>query len=127
MGAGVALDAARAQSYRSGMLDRVLSALEGREQAMLATIERLVRTNSFTTNAAGGTAVAALLTDELCSIPDIAVRRVESASAEFAPHLIASTPLAERAAAGCVALVGHLDTVFPPGTFEGFRVEGGIA
>ncbi|MCS6902257.1 MAG: M20/M25/M40 family metallo-hydrolase, partial [Myxococcales bacterium] len=38
------------------------------------------------------------------------------------PHLLART----NASGPPVALVGHLDTVFPPGTFEGYRVEGAL-
>ncbi|HKQ69677.1 MAG TPA: M20/M25/M40 family metallo-hydrolase, partial [Polyangiaceae bacterium] len=44
-------------------------------------------------------------------------------SATFADHLVFST--AARGAP--IALVGHLDTVFPPGTFEGYRREGPLA
>jgi glutamate carboxypeptidase len=62
-----------------------------------------------------------VLARELGAIDALEVALLDSAA--YAPHLVArSAP-----AAGCVALVGHLDTVFPPGTFEGFRVEGDIA
>src|SRR5690606_22478233 len=42
-------------------------------------------------------------------------------------HLVARSDAARASAAGAVALVGHHDTVFPPGTFEGFSIEGDIA
>jgi glutamate carboxypeptidase len=47
-------------------------------------------------------------------------------SARYADHLVFRTrpQLANRNA---VALVGHLDTVFPPGTFEGYRRDGPLA
>jgi len=92
---------------------------------MLAAIERLVSVNSFTENAAGGARVGELLAAELSSIDGVAVRFVPSS--RFAPHLIATTRAAEASADGCVAIVGHLDTVFPPGTFEGFRRDGALA
>src|SRR6202022_4296365 len=47
-------------------------------------------------------------------------------SERFADHLVFRTQpeLSNRTA---VALVGHLDTVFPPGSFEGYRRDGGFA
>jgi glutamate carboxypeptidase len=53
------------------------------------------------------------------------VERVRSEA--FADHLVFSTAAARGSCEGGVALVGHHDTVFPPGAFEGFRREGGIA
>lgn len=108
------------------MIDRIKEALSGRQAAMLERIERLVLQNSFTENVEGGRAVGELLSEELGSIEGISVR-TEPSSGHFAPHVIASTRAAEAAPEGCIAIIGHLDTVFPPGTFEGFRVEGDIA
>jgi glutamate carboxypeptidase len=99
--------------------------LAGREAAMLAAVERLVVVNSFTDNRDGGVRVGELLAAELSSIEGVSVRALPST--RFAPHLIASTRAAEASAEGCVAIVGHLDTVFPPGTFEGFRRDGALA
>lgn len=99
--------------------------LARREEAAIALLERLVNENSFTENREGGDRVAAQLAEELAAIPGVSVRTV--ASERFASHVIACTKAAERSAEGAVALVGHLDTVFPPGTFEGFRREDGIA
>ncbi|RMH43847.1 MAG: M20 family peptidase [Deltaproteobacteria bacterium] len=42
-------------------------------------------------------------------------------------HLWWRTAAWDRTAAGRVLLVGHHDTVFPPGTFEGWRVDGDLA
>ncbi|MEO7591393.1 MAG: M20/M25/M40 family metallo-hydrolase [Byssovorax sp.] len=92
---------------------------------MLAAVERLVAVNSFTDNVGGGNQVGAMLTEMLAALPGVSVRALPSE--RHAAHLVASTRAAEASAEGCVAIVGHLDTVFPPGTFEGFRVEGGIA
>ena len=91
---------------------------------MLAAIERLVAVNSFTANRDGGVRVGELLAAELAAIPGVSVRVVPST--RFAPHLIATTRAAEASAEGAVAIVGHLDTVFPPGTFEGFRRDGAL-
>src|SRR5262249_22556082 len=54
----------------------------------------------------------------------VSVRHVPST--RFAPHLVATTQAAEGSPAGCVAIVGHLDTVFPPGSFEGFTRDGAL-
>lgn len=109
----------------SAAVERIREALAGRTEAMLGLIERLVLVNSYTENIEGGNAVGELLADEFRAIPGMSVRSV--ASSRFAAHWVAESEAARGSAQGCVALVGHLDTVFPPGTFEGFRVEGGIA
>ncbi len=107
------------------MIERIRAALAGREASMLAAVERLVAVNSFTDNVGGGNQVGAMLAEMLAALPGVSVRALPSE--RHAAHLVASTRAAEGSAEGCVAIVGHLDTVFPPGTFEGFRVEGGIA
>ena len=108
------------------MIDAALSYLRGREGAALALLEALVQENSFTDNVAGGIRVGERLAAELRAIEGVSsVRAYEST--RYAPHWAARTAAAEGSAAGCVAIVGHLDTVFPPGTFEGFRREGSIA
>lgn len=109
------------------MLGRIRGHLAGREAPMLAAIERLVNENSFTENAAGGARVGAMLAESVASIEGLSARFVPSASARFAPHLVIASRAAEASAEGCVAIVGHLDTVFPPGTFEGFRRDGELA
>jgi glutamate carboxypeptidase len=96
-------------------LERALTALRGRASFMFELLERMVRINSFTRNVSGVDATgaelrAALSIDAL--LPEL------RAGAELGTHLCFSTPAAERLPA--VLLVGHHDTVFPPGTFEGF-------
>ncbi len=81
----------------------------------------LVEENSFTENVEGGHKVAALLR-ELFTITGLSRREV--ASTTFADHLIFESK--GRAGAAPIALVGHYDTVFPPGTFEGFRQDGDL-
>ena len=90
---------------------------------MLAELERIVTLNSHTGNRAGGTRVAELLASEFAAIHGLNVRMEPSDL--YAPHLVIANDKA-RLSEGCVALVGHFDTVFPPGTFEGFRLDGGL-
>jgi glutamate carboxypeptidase len=93
-----------------------------RLEPMLVLLEELVALNSHTHNPLGGVKVAAVLERELGGIPGVSVWT--HASERFGPHLCAATEPARGSPAGCIALVGHLDTVFPPGTFEGFRRDG---
>lgn len=98
-----------------------------REQgkAIETALAELVRVNSFTENVDGGNAVATML-EELFAIDGIGASRIRSASGKFADHLVLSSLWTNRGDAP-LALVGHLDTVFPPGTFEGFRRDGDLA
>lgn len=84
------------------------------------SLETLVNENSFTSNVAGGNRVGAMLRE---MFERGALRCDVKKSASFADHLVFSTP----APGPPVALVGHLDTVFPPGTFEGYRRDGDLA
>jgi glutamate carboxypeptidase len=104
---------------------RIRAYLADREAPMLSAIERLVLVNSHTDNRAGGTLTGEMLAAELAFVEGISIRPLPST--RFAPHLVITTLAAEASAEGCVAIIGHLDTVFPPGTFEGFRHEGTLA
>lgn len=95
--------------------------LQGKLPAMEEALAPLVELNSFTDNVEGGLAVGARLR-ELFAIPGLSARTVPSA--RYADHLVfSSTGAADRPP---IALVGHLDTVFPPGTFEGYRKDGDL-
>jgi glutamate carboxypeptidase len=107
------------------MIDGIRSYLRGREASMLDAIARLCEVNSYTDEAAGGARVGEMLAAELAAIEGVSVRTIPSD--RFAPHLVASTRAAEASPEGCIAVVGHLDTVFPPGSFEGFRRDGALA
>jgi glutamate carboxypeptidase len=101
--------------------------LDGQAKAMETALAELVRVNSFTENVEGGRAVASMLED-VFRIEGLASRRVPSA--RFADHLVFSSAPSDLGGAGGaapIALVGHLDTVFPPGTFEGFTRDGELA
>jgi len=91
----------------------------GRQDAFEEALGALVEVNSFTDNRAGGLEVGRLLSEQL-RLPGVEARAV--ASTRFADHRVFRTrgnPLLPP-----IALIGHLDTVFPPGTFEGYRVDG---
>ncbi|MEW5737949.1 MAG: M20 family metallopeptidase [Myxococcota bacterium] len=92
--------------------------LESQLPAMEAALKSLVEVNSFTENAAGGREVGRLLAD-LFAIPGLTHEVVPSA--RFADHHVFRSTGNGTAP---IALLGHLDTVFPPGVFEGYRVEG---
>ena len=108
-----------------GVMQQIRDALSGRTEAMLGLIERLVLVNSFTDHVEGGNAVGEMLAAEIRAIPGMSARSIPSQ--RYASHWIAESEAARGASGGFVGLVGHLDTVFPPGTFEGFRREGEIA
>ncbi|KYF81870.1 peptidase, partial [Sorangium cellulosum] len=111
--------------HAGAVMQALRQALSGRTEPMLALLERLVNLNSFTDNPRGGDAVGEVIANELSTIPGLCVRRL--ASARFAAHWVVESEAAKASPAGHVALVGHLDTVFPPGTFEGFRRDGELA
>jgi glutamate carboxypeptidase len=96
------------------------------QAGMLALLEELVLQSSHSHDPEGVAAVAAIMARELGAIPGLSVAVVPS-DGPHGPHLIAKSEAALASAAGAVALVGHHDTVFPPGTFEGFSIDGDIA
>ncbi len=82
-------------------------------------LRALVEINSFTGNASGGQKVGALLESHFHH----ALVRIEAVPSEhYAPHLVIRTT--GREGVQPIALLGHLDTVFPPSVFEGYRAEG---
>ena len=98
-------------------LERALSWLSPRRPEMTALLRRLVDQNSFTRNPAGVDAVASMVAAEL-SACGLSVERIPGAP--FGDHLVFSS----AAPGPFTFLIGHADTVFPPGTFEGYREEG---
>ncbi len=97
--------------------------LDEQAKAMETALAELVEVNSFTENAEGGRKVGAML-EELYAIEGLESRRVPST--KFADHLVVSSAWTTMGQSP-IALVGHLDTVFPPGTFEGFKRDGDLA
>jgi len=101
----------------SERLREALAWLDSERAAVERLLEALVRQNSYTQNREGVTAVVEQLVPELSEI-GLAVETIPSA--RYGPHLAFAGP----AAGAPIVLVGHTDTVFPPGTFESFRREG---
>jgi glutamate carboxypeptidase len=95
--------------------------LVGRLAEMEEALAALVEVNSYTENPEGGRKVGALLREQLV-LPGLFAEVV--ISTRYADHLV----FRSRGKAGLppVALVGHLDTVFPPGKFEGYRKDGAL-
>lgn len=104
--------------------DTLLAALAARTLEMHAQTRAWVEVNSFTENIAGVNAVGALLRQAF-DLPSLATRVVPSE--RFGEHLVFATAAATRVGARPILLVGHHDTVFPPGHFEGWREEAGRA
>jgi glutamate carboxypeptidase len=104
-------------------VDDTVRWLADKQATMEESIARLVAINSFTENVAGGREVGALLRGDALAIAglDCEIRP----STRFADHLIFSTEA--KPDKPPIALVGHLDTVFPPGAFEGFHRDGDLA
>jgi glutamate carboxypeptidase len=101
--------------------DDAVKWLSEQQGSMEEALASLVSVNSYTENVEGGRAVAKLLGD-LYRIEGLA--RADRASTRFADHLVFSS---SGTGGAPVALLGHLDTVFPPGTFEGYRRDGDLA
>jgi len=103
-----------------GGLQAALEWLGAQRPAMEALIAELVAINSFTENATGCTAVARRLDAALRGLAPELTGGPRPASGARGEHLVYAT-----AAAGApTLLIGHHDTVFPPGTFEGYRSDG---
>lgn len=101
-------------SAASEWLSEQLPAMEG-------ALAALVDHNSFSGNREGGQRVVRLLED-VFAMPGLEATRI--GSERFADHLVFRST--GRPGVAPVALIGHLDTVFPPGTFEGYRVDGAL-
>jgi glutamate carboxypeptidase len=97
-------------------LEDARAAVHRRMPELWALVQAWVEIESYTADHAGcERMVAALL--EAFALPGLEPRRVPGDGA--AGHVVATTPA--WAGRGGTLLVGHHDTVFPPGTFVGFR------
>jgi glutamate carboxypeptidase len=97
--------------------------LVDKSPAIETAIASLVEVNSFTENVDGGRRVGLLL-QEAFRLPGLTCEVKPSAT--YADHLVFSSS-SELAGKAPIALVGHLDTVFPPGAFEGYRRDADLA
>jgi glutamate carboxypeptidase len=94
-----------------------LAWLDQQRGALEALVAELVVLDSHTGDAAGVEKVVEVIDAELAAL-GLATERI--AAPPFGPHLAFRGP----APGPPTFLVGHTDTVFPPGTFSGWRVEG---
>ncbi|HEY0253284.1 MAG TPA: M20 family metallopeptidase [Kofleriaceae bacterium] len=86
----------------------------------IALTRRWVEVNSYTSNLEGVNQVGAMLQDAF-ALPSLTCEVVPGV--ESGDHLIWRTAAPGKP----IVLVGHHDTVFPPGHFEGWREEDGRA
>jgi glutamate carboxypeptidase len=92
------------------------------EREQVPFLQRLVDTPSHTW-APDDVELAALILDEAAADLGLSCRRVADAEGRFADHRVYETPAAGDAP--CLALVGHVDTVFPKSLgFLEFKREG---
>ncbi len=103
------------------LVERALTAADRRASELLPLLRRWVEINSYTGNVEGCNRVADLLVEGFAPL-GLAVERV--AGNACGDHLIFRTPAWESAPAHRVVLIGHHDTVFPPGTFEVWDEQG---
>jgi glutamate carboxypeptidase len=100
--------------------------LDEQAKAMETALAELVEVNSFTENTDGGRKVGEMLVEIFSSIEMLDVNRIPSTSKKFADHVVVGSSWTSVGEAP-IALIGHLDTVFPPGTFEGYKRDGELA
>ena len=98
------------------MIDEARAAVAKRIDELWPLLESWVAINSYTANRAGCDRVADAL-DAAFALPGLIARRVPGDGA--GDHVTYATAAYARGRG--TILVGHHDTVFPPGTFEGFR------
>src|ERR1041384_494463 len=108
---------------RTPDLGAALEAVRRRGDEMPALTRRWVEVNSYTANVAGVNAVGAMLR-EAYEMPGLACTVIPGGDG-YGDHLVWRTPAAAHAPP--ILLIGHHDTVFPPGHFEGWREDGGRA
>jgi glutamate carboxypeptidase len=95
----------------------LLLEIERHAGAMIELTRRMVEVNSYSANRQGVNAVGALLR-EAFALPSLECRVIPGG--QYGEHLVWRT----RAQGRPILLVGHHDTVFPPGHFEGWSVVG---
>ena len=102
-------------------LETALAAVRRRQSEMLALTRSWVEVNSFTQNVEGVNRVGAMLR-EAFTLPGLSCTVIPGAEG-FGDHLVWRT-----AASGApIVMIGHHDTVFPPGHFEGWKEDGNKA
>lgn len=103
------------------LLTEALAAVQARAPTLLPMLERWVRTNSFSGNVDGVNEVGEMLARDL-ELPSLSLERI--AGDGVGDHLVWRTPAWSARPADRLLLIGHHDTVFPPGTFEVWARDG---
>jgi glutamate carboxypeptidase len=101
---------------------KVWAAAEGARAAQLKTLEEVVNVDSGTGDVAGGRKVASLLVPRLQAL-GMKVETVAAEAADLPENIVATLDGTGR---GRILMIGHIDTVFGPGTVaqRPFRIEG---
>lgn len=107
-----------AETSANDMLSELIPKLQALVPDMLRLTRELVDVNSYTQNIAGVNQVGQQLKAAF-AVPGLSLR--ELAADSCGTHLFWSTPASAHKPP--VLLIGHHDTVFPPGHFEGFRED----
>lgn len=110
--------------YHPGRVSSLWSALafaDGRSATALSLLRRWVEQDSYTGAVADVNAMGALLR-EAFALPELVAETRQGQG--FGDHLCVRTAAWDREPARRVLLVGHHDTVFPPGTFSGWHEDG---
>ncbi len=103
------------------LVARALAAADLRGAELLPLLRRWVEVNSYTGNDAGCNRVAELLLEGF-ALPGLDATRI--AGQGGGDHLVWRTPAWDAHPDRRVLLIGHHDTVFPPGTFEVWDEQG---
>ena len=106
---------ADAMGTQPEVLGRALAAIDGPD--LITRTRAWVEINSYTANVDGVNAVGALLRDAF-ALPSLVGETIPGGPG-FGDHLVFRTKVAGKP----IVLVGHHDTVFPPGHFEGWRED----
>ncbi len=104
------------------LLHDALIAARARTEEILPLLRLWIETNSHSRNVAGANAMGDLLAASLAETGMNLVRRQGDGVGD---HLLWHTDAWSRPGASRVVLVGHHDTVFPPGAFELCEERGG--
>ena len=102
-------------------MESVLAAAQRRADETLRLLRRWVEQDSFSGDVVSVNAMGALL-EQVFALPELAMERRRGDG--VGDHRFWKTPAWDGAGQGRVLLVGHHDTVFPPGTFTGWREDG---
>jgi glutamate carboxypeptidase len=102
-------------------VDRACEAAARSIDAALPLLERWVRINSFTDNVAGVNRMGDALAADFAPLGLLFTRHPGDGLGD---HLVWRTPAWDERPSRRVLMVGHHDTVFPPGTFEQLERDG---